>query len=146
MSFAGRDNGVERFSVRLTFPDPGDDETPPTQRQHDVVVDYFGQGPETQRQADFMISARFYADEVVQNHGRYNAHAVELLRRGAAAYILSHPEIREKVTAWSGFRWRNPTQAVVIERTMSYRPTLQFGEDLIADLRDQGSQLFAPRR
>jgi len=142
--FEGREVDEERFSFWLTFPNDEDDvETPPTQRQYDTVVDFYGEGPATRTQAGYLISAWFYADEIRSaRHFKFPAARRRLIHIATSAYILSHPELRKKVQAWSGFRWREPTKAVPIERTTPYKPALQFAHDLIADMQGAGAEIF----
>jgi hypothetical protein len=144
VSFEGREGDEERFSFWLTFPnDPDDPETPPTQKQYDTVVAFYGEGPATHAQAGYLISAWFYADEIrSERNFKFSAPRRRLIHVATSAYILSHPELRRKVRAWSEFRWREPEKAVSIGRTTPYRPALQFAHDLIADMRSAGAEIF----
>ena len=58
VTFEGREENEERFSFWLSFPD---DENNPeelaTQKQHDTVLDFYGECPAIRAQAGYMISA-----------------------------------------------------------------------------------------
>lgn len=142
--FEGREEGVERFSYRLTFPDgETEPEEPPSQKQYDAVCDFYGEGPASRDQAGYLLSAWHYADDIRSARNfRFTAPRRRLILVGASAFILSHPEIRRKVRQWSQFRWREPTKAVQIERTQTYAAVMQFANDLIADMRGAGAAIF----
>lgn len=144
VSFEGREAEEERFSYWLTFPqDESDDETPPTQKQYDAVAHFYDEGPATRAQAGYLISAWYYADEIRSARNfSFSAPRRRLIHLATSAYILSHPELRQKVRSWSEFRWREPVKAVGIERTTPYRPVLQFAHDLVADMQAAGAQIF----
>lgn len=144
VSFEGREADEERFSFWLTFPDDEcNAEIPPTQKQYDAVLDFYGEGPATRAQAGYLISAWFYADEIRSARNfKFSAARRRLIHIATSAYILSHPEFRRRVRAWSQFTWREPSQAVRIERTTPYQPALQFASDLIADMQGAGSEIF----
>lgn len=142
--FEGREADDERFSFRLTFPhDEDDPDKPPTQKQYDTVCDYYGEGPVSMRQAGYLISAWNYADEIRSaQRFKFSAPRRRLIHVAASAYILSHPEIRQKIRAWTDFSWREPGKAVTIERTKPYGAVMMFAHDLIADMRGAGAEIF----
>ena len=142
--FAGRDADTERFSYRLTFPDDeGVPEEPPTQKQHDAVVAFYGEGPASRDQAGYLMSAWYYADEIRSAHNfAFSAPRRRLILVGASAFILSHPETRSKVRRWIQFRWREPVKAVQIEKTEPYTAVMQFANDLVADMQGAGAAIF----
>lgn len=144
VSFDGVEGGKERFSYWLTFPvDEEDDETPPSQRQYDAVSDFYGEGPSSRSQAEYLISAWFYADDISSARNfKLSALRRDLIHIGTAAFLLSDPHLRRKVRDWSAFQWRRPGEAVRMERTTPYRPALQFASDLIDDMRGAGASIF----
>lgn len=142
--FEGREGSEERFSFRLTFPhDEDDPEKPPSQKQYDTVCDYYDEGPLSARQAGYMLSAWYYADEIRSvERFKYSAPRRKLIHVATAAYILSHPEMRQKIRAWNGFSHREPGEAVTIERTRYYGAVMMFAHDLIADMQGAGAEIF----
>lgn len=144
VSFEGSEGELERFSYRLTLPDDESvGEEPPSQRQYDAVCDFYGEGPASRDQAGYLMSAWHYADEIRSARNfRFSAPRRKLILVGASAYILSHPEIRQKVRQWSQLLWREPTRAVRIERTQPFRAVMQFADDLIADMQAAGARIF----
>ena len=145
--FEGREGSDERFSFWLTFPNDDDDpQLPPTQKQYDAVSDFYGEGPATRTQAEYLISAWYYADEIrsVRNFS-FTAPRRRFIHVATSAFILSHPEYRRKVRAWSAIQWRDPGKAVRIQRTTPYKPALRFASDLIADMQGAGAEIFGTR-
>lgn len=142
--FEGREGRDERFSFWLTLPNDDDDpQTPPTRKQYEAVSEFYGEGPATWMQAEYLMAAWYYADEIrsVRNFG-FTAPRRRLIHVATAAFILSQPELRRKVRGWSALRWRDPGRAVRIQRTRPYEPAMLFAADLIADMQGAGADIF----
>lgn len=144
VSFEGRDGNEGRYAILMTFPD---DETvpeePATQRQHDAVVAYYGEGPANWEQAGYLMSAWNFAEEIkAARNFPFTAPRRALIHVATAAYLLGHPELRVSVRNWSDHRWRSPGRAASIEKTAAWRPALRFAADMIADMRAAGAAIF----
>lgn len=144
VAFDGRAGTVETFAYALILPD---DETmpedPASQRQHDAVVDFYGEEPAHAVQAGLMLSAWWMADEVrAASNFPFTAARRRLIHVATAAFILADPELRVRVDEWANRRWRSPSRTAAAQRTEEYRTALEFAADLVEEMRRAGARIF----
>jgi hypothetical protein len=141
--FDGTEDGEERFSYWLHFPNSvADKEEPASQQQYDTVVGLYGEGPASRAQASYLISAWYYADEINRpQRFSFSAPRRKLILLGVSAYILSHPELRLTVQRLSALQ-HHQGKNIAVESTKPFQPVMQFANDLIADMQGAGAKIF----
>ena len=101
VSFLGRDDETEKFSIRQTIPHPGHDTfCPPSQAQYGAVLDFFQECCEVRSQANIMLSARDFAEGIARSFP-FTAPRGRLIWISTTAFILSDRKLRSLVRTWN---------------------------------------------
>lgn len=141
-SYVGREGDIESFLIRQTIPYPGYEAfCPPSQAQYGAVMNFYLEACETRFQANTMLSARDFAEDVTRRFS-FTVARKRFIWICTAAYILSDSDLRSLARTWNISNQGLTAASSRGAYLKCYNKVAKFASKLVDDMRGAGSEIF----